>query len=67
MLFFPLSKCTDYAEESAHYARMLRQKSLLLEMVSGSFGTDYSGNYASILDASLDQRREDMTSCRSDS
>ena len=45
----------------------LQQKSLLLEMVSGSFGTDYSGNYASILDASLDQRREDMTSFRSDS
>ena len=41
-----LKKCTNYAEENAYYARMPRQKSLQLEMVSGLFGcyfTRFSG------------------------
>ena len=47
LCFFPLllilKKCTDYAEESAHYACMSRQKSLLpLETVRGSFGCSFT-------------------------
>ena len=47
LCFFPLllilKKCTNYAEESAHYACMPRQKSLLpLETVSGSFGCSFT-------------------------
>ena len=48
LCFFPLllilKKCTNYAEESAHYACMPRQKKglLPLETVSGSFGCSFT-------------------------
>ena len=49
MLFFPLimllsnsQKTTNYAEESAHYARMPRQKRLPLETVSDSFWCSFT-------------------------